>query len=68
LDVGGVEAKSAFGGQWEKMLGLLYQGATEGIRRTDGSETRMLIGGNSAEGKAARVRMMLEIERIIKAP
>ncbi|EGN94491.1 hypothetical protein SERLA73DRAFT_96644 [Serpula lacrymans var. lacrymans S7.3] len=64
LDVAGLEAKNIWGRQWVKMLELLYMGATQGI---NGSSDK-LLGGQSPEGKAARVRVQLEIERILKAP
>lgn len=54
LDVGGSTAARIWGHQWVKMLGLLYNSVTTGS-----------LGGTSAEGKAARVRVQLEIERIM---
>ncbi|KAH7926574.1 hypothetical protein BV22DRAFT_1118778 [Leucogyrophana mollusca] len=62
LDVGGLEARSVWGQQWVKLLELLYEGATKGI---GGGKT---LGGQSPEGKAARMRVQLEIERIMQAP
>ena len=41
------------------MLALLHEGVTRGLG--DGS----VVGGQSAEGKAAKVRVELEIERIM---
>ncbi|KIJ62284.1 hypothetical protein HYDPIDRAFT_114777 [Hydnomerulius pinastri MD-312] len=64
LDVGGVEAKHIWGHQWVKLLEMLYEGATIGI---GGSSTK-LLGGQTPEGKAARVRVQLEIENIIRSP
>jgi nucleoporin GLE1 len=61
LDVFGLEAKSVWGNQWVKMLSLLYEGVTVGLG--EGA----IIGGQSAEGKAARTRVQLEIERIMGA-
>ncbi|KAH7915537.1 GLE1-like protein-domain-containing protein [Hygrophoropsis aurantiaca] len=62
LDVGGLEARSVWGQQWVKLLELLYEGATNGI----GGDK--VLGGQNPEGKAARVRVQLEIERIMQAP
>jgi len=59
LDVYGLEAKDVWGHQWIKILALMYDGVTAGI---GGGRT---VGGQSAEGKAARVRVQLEIERIM---
>jgi nucleoporin GLE1 len=42
-----------------KLLALLYEGVTVGM---GGGK---IIGGDTAEGKAARVRVQLEIERIM---
>ncbi|KAH9950756.1 GLE1-like protein-domain-containing protein, partial [Amylocystis lapponica] len=61
LDVGGMEARDVWGAQWVKMLAVLYEGVTTGLH---GSKER-LIGGQSSEGIAARVRCQLEIERIM---
>ncbi|KAG1856347.1 GLE1-like protein-domain-containing protein [Suillus subalutaceus] len=63
LDVGGMEAKFIWGNQWVKMLELLYEGATTGI----GGVAGKLVGGQTPEGKAARVRVQLQIERIMGA-
>lgn len=63
LDVLGTDAKVVWGKQWIKVLALLYQSVTEGI----GGDARLSVGGESAEGKAARVRVQLEIERIMAA-
>ncbi|KAG1813684.1 GLE1-like protein-domain-containing protein [Suillus subaureus] len=63
LDVGGIEAKLIWGNQWVKMLELLYEGATTGIGGVPGK----LVGGQTPEGKAARVRVQLQIERIMDA-
>ncbi|OCH90207.1 hypothetical protein OBBRIDRAFT_619396 [Obba rivulosa] len=63
LDVGGMDAARVWGQQWVKLLGLLYEGATVGL---GGSKDR-LIGGEMPEGIAARVRVQMEIERIMNA-
>lgn len=59
LDVFGQEAKSYWGVQWVKMLALIYEGVTQGFDKD------RPIGGTSGEGKAARVRAQLEVERIM---
>lgn len=59
LDVMGHDALQIWGAQWVKMLALIYEGVTVGI----GADK--FIGGVSPEGKAARVRVQLEIERIM---
>jgi nucleoporin GLE1 len=59
LDVCGSDAKDIWGQQWIKMLALLYEGVTVGL----GGD--MVIGGQSPEGKAARVRVQLEVERMM---
>ncbi|KAI0691429.1 GLE1-like protein-domain-containing protein [Cytidiella melzeri] len=61
LDVYGAPAREIWGAQWVKLLSVLYEGATTGLL---GDPSR-LIGGKSAEGIAARVRVQLEIERIM---
>jgi nucleoporin GLE1 len=59
LDVAGASAREIWGAQWVKLLGTLYEGATTGLF----GETGRLIGGK--DGTAARVRVQLEIERIM---
>jgi len=59
LEEFGLEAKHLWGQQWVKVLRLLHEGLSEGLG--DGS----VIGGQSAEGRAAKVRVELEIERIM---
>ncbi|KAI0090645.1 GLE1-like protein-domain-containing protein [Irpex rosettiformis] len=61
LDVAGASAREIWGAQWVKLLSVLYEGATTGLFGEQGR----LIGGKSAEGIAARVRVQLEIERIM---
>ena len=57
LDVGGLLAAQIWGQQWIKLLALLYEGVMTGK-----------VGGDTtAEGKAARVRVQLDIERIMSA-
>jgi len=63
LDVGGVEAREIWGPQWVKLLERLYEGVTTGFHDSNGR----MIGGNSSEGIAARVRVQLEIERIMSS-
>ena len=59
LEEFGLEGKSVWGHQWIKVLALLHEGLTVGL----GGDK--IIGGQSVEGKAARVRAQLEIERIM---
>lgn len=61
LDVLGSYAKLVYGHQWNKMLALIYEGVTVGLGNGK------LIGGESAEGIAARVRVQLEVERLMVA-
>ncbi|KAI0717408.1 GLE1-like protein-domain-containing protein [Cerioporus squamosus] len=63
LDVGGLLAREVWGQQWVRLLALLYEGVTVGYHGLEGH----LIGGQSPEGIAARVRVQLEIERIMNA-
>jgi hypothetical protein len=57
LDVGGNLPAQIWGRQWIKLLALLYDGVMSGK-----------VGGDTtAEGKAARVRVQLDIERIMSA-
>ena len=60
LEVGGTQGKEIWGNQWIKLLTVLYDGVTTGIPGTE-----KLIGGVTPEGTAARVRVQLEIERIM---
>ena len=53
-----MEAKSVWGQQWDKMLHLIETGVTTGY------EDNKLIGGDSAEGSAARTRVMLVLENL----
>jgi nucleoporin GLE1 len=59
LDVLGSHAMVLWGHQWNKMLELIYEGVTVGF----GGDR--FIGGQSIDGRAARVRVQLEVERII---
>ena len=43
------------------MLALLYEGVTVGLGGG------VLIGGQTAEGRAARARVQLEVERIMSS-
>jgi nucleoporin GLE1 len=58
LDVFGARAKSIWGLQWIKLLELLYVGVTTGMGNG------RYVGGDTPEGKSARARVQLEIERI----
>ncbi|KAF8877929.1 GLE1-like protein [Gymnopilus junonius] len=60
LDVMGLQAKDIWGQQWVKMLVLIHQGITTGY------ENGLLMGGDSAEGAAARTRVMVALENIVK--
>ena len=61
LDVNGAIAFDIWGRQWTKLLAVLYDGCTVGLYgRKD-----HLIGGKSPEGIAARVRLQLEIEKLM---
>jgi len=62
LDVMGSYARMVWGHQWNKMLELVYEGVTTGY---GGGK---IIGGTSGEGIAARVRVQLEVERILLGP
>jgi nucleoporin GLE1 len=55
----GHDALRIWGGQWIKVLALVYEGVTVGFG------LNRWIGGQTAEGRASRVRVQLEIERII---
>jgi nucleoporin GLE1 len=54
LDVGGLPALRVWGAQWVKMLALLY----------DGVQAKR-IGGDTPEASGARVRLQLQIERVL---
>ena len=58
LDVLGVEVKSLWGQQWDKILHLIETGVTAGY------EDNKLIGGNCAEGDAVRTCVMLVSENL----
>ncbi|KAF5381578.1 hypothetical protein D9615_005384 [Tricholomella constricta] len=62
LDVMGSHARKIWGHQWNKLLELVYEGVTTGY------DTGKIIGGVSGEGIAARVRIQLEVERILLGP
>ncbi|KAH9896850.1 GLE1-like protein-domain-containing protein [Cubamyces lactineus] len=62
LDVGGILAQEVWGQQWVRLLALIYEGITVGHHGQQGR----LIGGQSPEGNAARVRVQLEIQRIVE--
>jgi nucleoporin GLE1 len=50
--------------QWDKMLRMLEKGVKDGLERPGGAG-KVTIGGASAEGKAARVRVELEVQNIV---
>ncbi|KAI5994833.1 GLE1-like protein-domain-containing protein [Pisolithus albus] len=66
LDVAGLEARHIWGRQWMKILQLLYVASTEGIGSEPGTNGERMLGGQTPEGKSARVRVQLEIERIMQ--
>ncbi|KAK2459972.1 hypothetical protein APHAL10511_007978 [Amanita phalloides] len=66
LDVMGTRANDIWGIQWIKMLAVIYEGVTEGLPNGPNGE-KLLIGGPSPEGKSARMRVLLAVERIMKA-
>ncbi|KIK26281.1 hypothetical protein PISMIDRAFT_676065 [Pisolithus microcarpus 441] len=66
LDVAGLEARHIWGRQWMKILQLLYVASTEGIGSEPGTNGKRMLGGQTPEGKSARVRVQLEIERIVQ--
>ena len=61
LEVMGAEAADIWGVQWIKVLQLIYEGASMGVFGQAGK----LLGGDSPEGKAAKARVQMEIERIV---
>ena len=63
LDVNGTRAFEIWGQQWVKLLSTLYQGCTAGLN----GKAERLLGGKSPEGVAARVRVQLEIEKLMGA-
>ncbi|KAF9062977.1 hypothetical protein BDP27DRAFT_1393990 [Rhodocollybia butyracea] len=60
LDVLGADALQIWGHQFVKLLRLVYDGASEGLG--DGK----LMGGTSPDGIAARARVKLEVENIMR--
>ena len=61
LDVGGARAKDIWGTQWIKVLAMVYEGVTTGM-----TGTGMKIGGDTPDGRAAQVRVQLEVERALR--
>ncbi|KAJ7851664.1 GLE1-like protein-domain-containing protein [Mycena olivaceomarginata] len=59
LDVLGSHALEVWGQQWVKMLQLIYTGVTVGF--AEGK----FIGGTTAAGHSARIRVQIEVERIL---
>ncbi|THU83116.1 hypothetical protein K435DRAFT_766084 [Dendrothele bispora CBS 962.96] len=60
LDVLGKDARAIWGFQFVKLLALIYEGTTNGLGNG------RLIGGTTPEGIAARARVQLEVEAIMK--
>jgi len=65
LEVLGSHARNLYGRQWDKLLAVIYEGISVGVDGT-GSNGNSLIGGSSPEGIAARVRVQLEVEKIMR--
>ncbi len=63
LDVLGKDALQIWGHQFVKVLRLIYDGATTGLG--DGGDGK-LLGGSTPDGIAARARVKLEVEAIMK--
>ncbi|KAF8915703.1 GLE1-like protein-domain-containing protein [Mucidula mucida] len=61
LQVLGSDAKAIWGNQFVKLLALVYEGVHTGFGDKSGGK----IGGSKPEGSAARVRLSIEIERIM---
>ncbi|KAF9255264.1 hypothetical protein L218DRAFT_1036289 [Marasmius fiardii PR-910] len=59
LETLGADAKQTWGGQFVKLIALMYEGASKGLGNGK------LLGGESPEGIAARSRVSLEIETIM---
>jgi nucleoporin GLE1 len=55
----GFEAGQVWGKQWMKVLALIYEGITTGY------DNGKLIGGDTAEGSAARTRVLVALENIV---
>lgn len=66
LDVGGKQARELFGHQWHKIMELLYTGLTAGLDG-DSAQGGKPIGGQTPEGNAARVRALLEVEKVMNS-
>ncbi|KAK7454071.1 Nuclear pore complex nucleoporin component [Stygiomarasmius scandens] len=60
LDVLGKDARAIWGLQFVKLLALIYKGTTTGLGNGE------LIGGTTPEGVAARVKVQLVVEAIMK--
>jgi nucleoporin GLE1 len=55
----GLEAGEVWGKQWMKVLALIHEGITNGY------DAGKLIGGDTAEGSAARTRVLVSLENIV---
>lgn len=76
LEVMGAEAADIWGVQWIKVLELMHNGATKGLyperaiadpaAGAPAKKADVTMGCTSAEGKAARARVQIEVERIVK--
>jgi len=54
-----LEAGEVWGKQWSKVLALIHEGITSGYDKDK------LIGGDTAEGSAARTRVVVSLENIV---
>lgn len=69
LEVGGPRAKKAWGMQFVKVLALLYKAIeeTDAPKMNDQVPNPHQVGAEGVEGKASRVKAMLEIEKVMAA-
>jgi nucleoporin GLE1 len=56
VEVGGAHARTVWGAQWTKLMALLYEGVMADPAR---------LGDSGPEGRASRMRLQLEIERVM---
>ena len=69
LEVGGVRAKKAWGQQFIKVLALLHKSIQETDTAPTGGQNviQHQVGSEGAEGKPGRVKVLLEIEKVMAA-
>ncbi|EIN05568.1 hypothetical protein PUNSTDRAFT_115965 [Punctularia strigosozonata HHB-11173 SS5] len=63
VEVLGQDAKRAYGADWVRLMTMVYEWVTRGM--DPGGRP---VGGDAPEGKAARVRLQIEIERMMNTP